>query len=106
MTDRASAAERASFTPRVDESLIVKADDLKSSIGKEGVAIWDVRSRGEYTGETTRGNKYGGHVPGCAFMEWTGVMDTDGLSTFKPAEEIRRMLSEIGVTPNKQVYTY
>jgi thiosulfate/3-mercaptopyruvate sulfurtransferase len=106
VTDRASAAEQASFTPRVDESLIVKSDGLKSAIGQEGVAIWDVRSRGEYTGEASRGNKYTGHVPGCAYMEWTGVMDTDGLATFKPAEEIRRMLSEIGVTPDKQVYTY
>ena len=106
VTDRASAVERASFTPRVDESLIVNADGLKLATGQEGVAIWDVRSRGEYTGETTRGNKYGGHVPGCAYMEWTDVMDTAGLATFKPAKDIRRMLSEIGVTPDKQVYTY
>ena len=106
VTTGASTAERARFTPRVDESLIVKADGLKTAIAQEGVAIWDVRSRGEYTGESLRGNKYGGHVPGCAWMEYTGVIDMDGLSTFKPAAEIGRMLSEIGVTPDKQVYTY
>ena len=94
------------MTCRGDESIRVRADERKTADGKEGVAIVAVRERGEYTGETTRENNYGGHDPGCGFMEWTGVMDTEGLSTFKPAEEIRRMLSEIGVTPDKHVYTY
>ena len=106
ITDRASTAPRASFTPRVDELLIIRAEELKLAIGKEETVIWDVRSRGEYTGENTRGNKHGGHIPGAVHLEWSSVMDTEKLVTFKPASEIREMLAEIGVTPEKQVYTY
>ena len=39
-------------------------------------------------------------------MEWTDVIDTAGLSTFKPAAELRRILQERGITPDKQVYTH
>ena len=106
ITDRPSSVAKATFTPKVDASLMVTGEGLRSAIGKEGTAIWDVRSLGEYTGENTRGNKNSGHIPGCCYLEWTGVMDTEGLATFKPAGEIRRMLAEIGVTPDKHVYTY
>ena len=106
VSDRASSAPKAVFTPKVEPSLIIRGEELKSAIGRDRTAIWDVRSLGEYTGENTRGNKNSGHMPGCSHMEWTGVLDTEGLATFKPAEEIRRMLAEIGVTPEKQVYTY
>ena len=106
VTDRASSVPRATFTPRVDASVMITGEELRSAIGDEGAVIWDVRSVGEYTGEEQRANKYGGHVPGACNLEWLDVMDTQGLATFRPVEEIREMLAEIGVTPDKQVYTY
>ena len=106
VTDRASSASRATFTPKVDGSLMITGEGLKSAIGKEGTVIWDVRSLAEYRGENTRGNKYGGHVPGCSYLEWTNVVDTEEMATFKPADTIRGMLADMGVTPDKQVYTY
>ena len=106
VTDRSSSVPRTSFRPRVDESLMVKSEGVKSAIRKVGTVIWDVRSLSEYTGKNTRGNKYSGYIPSCSYLEWTSVMDTEGLGTFKPASEILEMLSVIGVTPDKQVYTY
>ena len=107
VTDRPTSVARAAFTPKEpDKSLIVMADELESAIGKDGKVVWDLRSREEYTGENTRGNKRSGHIPGAVHMEWSDVMDTGGLSTFKPAEEIKEALAGIGVTPEKQVYTH
>ena len=105
MSDRPSAPEPRRFTPKVDPSLIVKADELKSAIGEEGTVIWDTRAADEYSGENSRGNKYSGHIPGAPHLEWSDVMDVES-GEFRPAEEIRSMLSEKGVTPEQQVYTY
>ena len=101
-----SSVTNATFTPRPDASLLVTGEGLKSAIDKDGTVIWDVRSLEEYTGENTRGNRYTGHVPGAAHLEWSSVVDSEGLGTFKPAEEVREMLEGQGVTPDKQVYAY
>ena len=105
MTDRPSAPEPRRFTPKVDPSLIVSGGELKSSIGREETVIWDTRAADEYSGENSRGNKYSGHIPGAVHLEWSDVMDSES-GEFRPAEEIRSMLSEKGVTPEQQVYTH
>lgn len=105
MTDRLTTRLATNFTPNLDHSLIVSADDLKQQIGSQNVAIWDVRSEAEYTGANARGNKYSGHVPSCTFMEWTDVMDLE-TGAFRPQEEIQLRLEKIGVTRDKQIYTY
>lgn len=94
------------FTPKVNPSLMITGERLKSAIGREGTVIWDVRSLEEHAGENTRGNKYSGHVPGAVHLEWIDMVEADGTGAFKPAEEIRGMLEEKGITPEKQVYTY
>jgi thiosulfate/3-mercaptopyruvate sulfurtransferase len=106
ITDKPASIARSTFSPRVNPSLMVKGGDLKAQVGAPGVAIWDVRSLAEHTGENTRGNKHAGPIPGACHLEYLSVMDTDGLATFRPAAEIRRMLTQVGVTPDKQVYTY
>ena len=105
MKDRPSAAEPRRFTPKVNPSLIVNGGELKTSIGREGTVIWDTRAADEFSGENSRGNKYSGHIPGAVHLEWSDVMDVES-GEFRPAEEIRSMLSEKGVTPEQQAYTY
>ncbi|MBI4200147.1 MAG: sulfurtransferase [Chloroflexi bacterium] len=105
VTDEPAMPPRAVFTPRPNPSLIIKGHDLKAAIGKKGTVIWDVRSRQEYTGENTRGNKRGGHIPGAVHLEWNSLVEPDGTGRFKSAEEVRRTLAEKGITPEQQVYT-
>ena len=106
VTDAVPEITPRTFMPKPDPSLIIKGEELKSAIGREGTVIWDVRSLGEHVGETTRGNKYTGHIPGAVHLEWSDVVETNGTGRFKPAQEIRSMLEERGIRPNKQVYTY
>ncbi len=93
------------FTPKYDDSKLVKVDELKEACEVGGSVIWDVRSDGEWDGSMTRGNKRAGHVPGAVHLEWFNLMDSD-TNEFKPAAEILRILTEHSITPDKNVYTY
>ena len=106
VTDAVPEVRPRTFTPRVDTTLMITGEEMKSAIGREDTVIWDVRSPGEHTGETTRGNKYTGHIPGAVHLEWKEVVEADGTGRFRPAGEIRAMLGERGITPDKRVCTY
>jgi len=93
------------FTSRPDGSLMVTTEELKDARERQDVLVWDVRSRREYTGENPRKNRRPGHVPGAAHLEWLDMMDEE-THTFKPADEMRRILSSNGITPEKDVVTH
>ena len=99
------APEGVTFTPNRDESLLVKVDELKEACNLGNSVIWDVRSDGEWDGSESRGNQRVGHIPGAIHLEWFNVMDR-ATHRFRPASEIRSVLAEAGITPEKKVYTY
>ena len=103
--DRGRAAAGAAFTPRADDSLMVKVDELKTACDMGDSVIWDVRSDGEYDGSVSRGNQRVGHIPGAVHLEWFNVMDRD-THRFRPAGEVRKLLAENGITPDKTAYAY
>ena len=103
--DRPAPAEGVTFTPNRDESLLVKVDELKEACSLEGSVVWDVRSDGEWDGSEIRGNQRAGHIPGAVHLEWFNVMDRQ-THRFLPASEIRQILADNGITPDKNVYTY
>jgi thiosulfate/3-mercaptopyruvate sulfurtransferase len=92
----------AKFTPQVNASLMVTTDQLMEDYQKDDVVVWDVRSRGEYTGEATRGNQRTGHIAGAAHLEWLNLVDDD-THLLKPAAEMRRLLESHGITPDKRI---
>ncbi len=103
--DRPNPATGVRFTPGSDESIMVKADELKAACSLEDGVIWDVRSDGEYDGSASRGNQRAGHIPGAVHLEWFNLVDRE-THRLKAPEEIRRILNEKGVTPDKAVFTY
>lgn len=106
VTTHASHPEPASFTPRTHENLLCRLDQLAQRIGAEETRILDVRSLEEFTGTNSRGNRRTGHVPGAAHIEWTDFVTRDDRRVFKPADEIREMLEQSGVGPEREVVTY
>jgi thiosulfate/3-mercaptopyruvate sulfurtransferase len=96
----------AQFTARVNADISTDCALLKSVVGREDVAILDVRNRDEYTGVNGRGNQRRGHVPGAVHIEWTNFVTDDERKVFKPAAELREMLTAQGVTPDKNVFVY
>jgi len=96
------------FTPQWNDSTFATADGAAAAIGNPGVVLLDVRSEGEHTG-SARGRYAGvnprlGRIPGSIWIEWTELSNPDG--TYKSPEEIRAILTAIGVTPDKEVITY
>ena len=96
--------EPKTFTPKVNPDLIALAEQVVSSIGQPEVCLLDVRTDEEWTGQNKRGTKRGGRIPGAVHLEWKHYVNQDG--TFKPADELRRMFAEQGVTPERQIITY
>ncbi len=86
-------------------------DQVLSHIGHSHVALVDVRSPGEYSGELLapanlpqEGAQRGGHIPGAANIPWGQAVREDG--TFKSADELRALYGGKGVTPDKEVIAY
>ena len=103
--DKAQKGSSVTFTPRSDDSIMVRVDELKTACDMEDAVIWDVRSDGEYDGSNSRGNKRVGHIPGAVHLEWFNVVDRDS-HQLKDPQEIRKILEERGITPDKSVYSY
>ena len=103
--DKPQPSSDATFTPKADESIMAKVDELKAACDVADTVLWDVRSDGEWDGTAARGNKRSGHIPGAVHLEWFNVMDRQ-THCFKPPAEIRQILAAIGITPEKKIYTY
>ncbi|MBI4282550.1 MAG: sulfurtransferase [Chloroflexi bacterium] len=97
---------QATFTPRERPGLVCMMDYGVSCVGQSNTVFLDVRSDGEWEGTNDRGNRRAGHVPGAVHLEWLNFVTSDKHQTIRPARELRAMLEERGVTPDKQVITY
>ena len=98
--------KEVTFSPKIDEDLICSLDQAVSKIGDENVVFLDVRSDGEWDGTNSRGNSRSGRVPGSVHLEWTNFITDDKYHTIKEPSELRNMLEEVGVTPEKEIITY
>jgi thiosulfate/3-mercaptopyruvate sulfurtransferase len=97
---------KASYEPRPNPDLLCTVDYGLECVDDDDTVILDVRSDGEWNGTADRGNRRAGHVPGAVHLEWLNFVTDDDYRTIKPASELRVLLEERGVTPDKQVITY
>jgi len=86
-------------------------DQVLSELGRVDVALVDVRSPAEYSGELLapahlpqEGAQRGGHIPGAANIPWSLAVRDDG--TFKSVEELRSLYESKAVTKDKEVVAY
>lgn len=93
-----------------DLSIRARQRDVEDTIGNKSIALVDVRSPQEFSGEViappgmTETAQRGGHVPGAVNVPWAKAVDEDG--TFKSESELRDLYGTNGVTPDKSVITY
>lgn len=95
-----------------DEGLRAYLFDVRRALNRKEVALVDVRSPKEFTGEITAPPEYpmehaqrGGHIPGAQNIPWaTAVNETDG--TFKSAAELQQNYVSKGITPDKEIICY
>ncbi|CDI05280.1 sulfurtransferase [Candidatus Nitrosotenuis uzonensis] len=95
-----------------DEGLRAYLFDVRRALDKSEIALVDVRSPKEFTGEITAPPEYpmehaqrGGHIPKAQNIPWaTAINDADG--TFKSVEELKQNYVPKGITPDKEVICY
>jgi len=103
--DRAEKSSSVTFTPKSDDTVIARVDELKTACDNQDAIIWDVRSRGEYDGSDIGDNERAGHLPGAVNLEWFNVVDRNS-HQFKDPKEISKILEDRGITPDKPIYSY
>jgi thiosulfate/3-mercaptopyruvate sulfurtransferase len=93
-----------------DLSLRAFLPQVQAALSKGGVALVDVRSPQEFTGEILAPPglpetcQRGGHIPGARNIPWAKACNDDG--TFKTAEELRALYSAEGIDGSKPVIAY
>ena len=85
--------------------MIATADEVAAALDDPDIVVFDVRTDDEYHGRMAmQGNPRLGHLPGVAHIEWTDL--TVNKERFKEPAEMRRILADAGVVPEKEVIVY
>lgn len=112
ITSEVPSYARTSYKTSVpNENIRAYRDQVLSKLNNGGVALVDVRSPGEFSGELLapanlpqEGAQRGGHIPGAANVPWGSAVREDG--TFKSASELKAIYEGKGVTGDKEVIAY
>ena len=92
------------YRAEVRPELLADKNWVKENYKKSGIAVIDARSPEEYKGAVLYGEPRGGHIPGAKSLPWKETIGSD--YKIKPAEELQRMLSSIGVEPGQETAVY
>jgi thiosulfate/3-mercaptopyruvate sulfurtransferase len=109
-TARPSFTEKTYKASAADSSLRAFLPEVQKAMDAKSAALVDVRSPQEFTGEILAPPglpetcQRGGHIPGAKSMPWAKACNDDG--TFKSAEELKKLYSDVGVTGDKPVIAY
>jgi len=94
-----------------DKNIRSFLNQVKEALGKENIAMVDVRSPKEFTGEILAPPEYptehaqrGGHIPGASNIPWSQAVKEDG--TFKSVEELKQIYQSKGIIPDKEIIAY
>ncbi|GAB4509697.1 MAG: thiosulfate sulfurtransferase [Sulfuricaulis sp.] len=96
---------QSDYTVKFDNKVVADKNYIMKHLHDAGVIIVDTRTPAEYRGETRRAER-GGHIPGAVNFDWMNAIDQARSVRLKPAEELKRVLVDLGVTPDKEVITY
>jgi thiosulfate/3-mercaptopyruvate sulfurtransferase len=96
---------------RDDATIRAFRDQVREHIKQSGVALVDVRSPQEFSGERTHMPEYpqegtlrGGHIPTAVSIPWAQAVKED--STFKSREDLEALYGGKGITSDKDVIAY
>ncbi len=115
--DRELTTDPAAPTPATyvakdrDESIRVRRDEVLAGLDDAAIALVDVRSPQEYSGELVappgyeqEGASRTGHIPRAQSIPWATAVRDDG--TFKGTDELQEIYGAKGITADKEVRAY
>ena len=80
-------------------------DDVKNSIGREGVKFIDARPPDVYRGETKIWTR-NGHIPGAFNVPWKLLVDENNTHKFKSADDMRKVYADKGIKESDDIIVY
>lgn len=93
------------FPGETDKSKFASLEDVKAAKDNKDVVILDTRSIEEATGKDLKKGAFRkGRIPGAVWLEYKKAVGED--STFKTAEELKKLFEEKGITPDKTIIPY
>ena len=101
----AHPAETDPYPVTWNDAPVADAEYILSRLGSADLGILDSRTPQEYSGEKAF-SKRGGHIPGASNLNWIDTMDQSRNLRFKPEAELRALLTEQGLTDDKEIICY
>jgi thiosulfate/3-mercaptopyruvate sulfurtransferase len=101
LTPTPAELKAKTFTPNINPEILVDIERVKTANGNSQIVLIDARAEGEYNG-TAEDSK--GHIPGAINIEFKQFLTDTG--AFKPEEELRKMVADLGITPEQEIITY
>lgn len=87
------------------EHSIATKEYILNKLNSAKTRLVDTRTAAEFMGQDTRATR-GGHIPGAVNFEWTKAIDTARGWRIRNESELGRLLTPLGITPNKEVIVY
>ncbi|MSO56579.1 MAG: sulfurtransferase [Acidobacteria bacterium] len=111
LSTNAPEAARTTYTAKdPDNALRAFLAEVQDAVKGKTVALVDVRSPAEFTGEILAPPglpetcQRGGHIPGAKNVPWAKAVNEDG--TFRSAGELKQLYGGVGVSGDKPIIAY
>ncbi len=103
VTFRETVPELGRFTPRSNETMRARLDEVRARHADPGVQVVNVLWPETYTGVDNRfGNRRTGHIPGSVNLPIERFLADGDVPVIKPAAGLRAALAEAGLSPDKE----
>ena len=84
---------------------IADYDYIQAHLDDPSVLLLDCRTTAEYSGKKKSAG-HAGHIPGAVNFDWLNAIDQGNALRLKSTETLQAALSDLGVTPDKEVIVY
>ncbi len=95
----------SNYPVTIGDTALAGKDYILEHLDDDNVVVLDCRTPAEYSGDDMRSAR-GGHIPGAVNFDWMLAVDRDRNIRLKAADEITAMLTERGVTPDKEIIAH
>ena len=93
------------YSVTIGDTALAGKDYILERLDDDNVVVLDCRTPAEYSGDDMRSAR-GGHIPGAVNFDWMLAVDRDRNIRLKAADDITAMLTERGVTPDKEIIAH